>query len=109
MVGYPAPAGYVRGALPFKEKTTNQRCTAKKQWPHAAGPHNAEPPSLLSQPFPKYQAAKEGVPMSNCQVHVVATVGVCVCVILYFYPATCGPKGHGSGSAAAYCSDGSCF
>ena len=26
---------------------------------------------------------------------------VCVCVILYFYPATCGPKGHGSGSAAA--------
>ena len=21
----------------------------------------------------------------------------CVCVILYFYPATCGPKGHGSG------------
>ena len=25
----------------------------------------------------------------------------CVCVILYFYPATCGPKGHGSGSAAA--------
>ena len=24
-----------------------------------------------------------------------------VCVILYFYPATCGPKGHGSGSAAA--------
>ena len=23
------------------------------------------------------------------------------CVILYFYPATCGPKGHGSGSAAA--------
>ena len=35
--------------------------------------------------------------------------GVCVCVILYFYPATCGPKGHGSGSAAAYRSDGSCF
>ena len=32
-----------------------------------------------------------------------------LCVILYFYPATCGPKGHGSGSAAAYCSDGSCF
>ena len=32
-----------------------------------------------------------------------------VCVILYFYPATCGPKGHGSGSAAAYCSDCSCF
>ena len=27
--------------------------------------------------------------------------GVPVCVILYFYPATCGPKGHGSGSAAA--------
>ena len=26
---------------------------------------------------------------------------MCVCVILYFYPATCGPKGHGSGSAAA--------
>ena len=24
-----------------------------------------------------------------------------VCVFLYFYPATCGPKGHGSGSAAA--------
>ena len=24
-----------------------------------------------------------------------------VCVILYFYPATCDPKGHGSGSAIA--------
>ena len=22
---------------------------------------------------------------------------MCVCVILYFYTATCGPKGHGSG------------
>ena len=26
---------------------------------------------------------------------------VCVCVFLYLYPATCGLKGHGSGSAAA--------
>ena len=29
------------------------------------------------------------------------TVGEAKCVILYFYPATCGPKGHGSGGAAA--------
>ena len=29
------------------------------------------------------------------------------CVILYFYPATCGPKGHGSGSAAAHRAAGS--
>ena len=27
---------------------------------------------------------------------------VCVCVILYFYPATCGPKGHGSGGSCFY-------
>ena len=26
----------------------------------------------------------------------------CVCVILYFYPATCGPKGHGSGGSCFY-------
>ena len=32
-------------------------------------------------------------------IHIV--FHVCVCVFLYFYPATCGPKGHGSGSAAA--------
>ena len=25
--------------------------------------------------------------------------GIPVCVILYFYPATCGPQGHGSGSS----------
>ena len=33
----------------------------------------------------------------------------CLCVILYLYPATCSPKGHGSGSAAAEAVGSSCF
>ena len=36
-------------------------------------------------------------------------VRIGVCVILYFYPATCGPKGHGSGSAAAEGDGGELF
>ena len=35
--------------------------------------------------------------------------GVCVCVILYLYPAICSPKGHDSGSAAALAAAVSCF
>ena len=31
-------------ALPFKEKTANQKRTAQRTQPHAAGPRNAEPP-----------------------------------------------------------------
>ena len=36
--------------------------------------------------------------ISNCyEAPSLIHYGVCVCLILYFYPATCGPKGHGSG------------
>ena len=50
-------------------------------------------------------AAKSHLVREDCEKTTAAKsdrVCVCVCVISSFnYPATCGPKGHGSGSAAA--------
>ena len=37
----------------------------------------------------------------SCPFGIFLTYTEYVCVILHLYPATCGPKGHGSGGATA--------
>ena len=44
-------------------------------------------------------AQYSGADLHNCHGEALAGADG-VCVILYFYPATCGPKAHGSSSAA---------
>ena len=64
---------------------------------------------LAALAVPAAVMAVVAVMQAVVDVMAAALAVLVVCVILYFYPATCGPKGHGSGSAAVYCNGGSCF
>ena len=94
------------GAWPERSETEDEQRESETGQYEAMDKKQQKKVRVIGQPAARYNKA-ECLLGSGREVHVPLAENYCpcrigVCVIFYFYPATCGPKGHGSGGGLFY-------